>query len=80
MVEAIYALAVAASGPDGRIVQAINRAAANPNPTVRQATIVAVGYLEWPDLEGTLRVLGQDPDQDVQQLAASTLAALHEQG
>jgi hypothetical protein len=65
------------AGPD--LVAALTAAAADPAADVRRATVLATGYLGWPDLLDLLtRLERDDPDPDVREDATSMLQILDE--
>jgi HEAT repeat protein len=73
-----YELAAAAPGDyDPRVVQVLERALESESPDVRRAAIIAMGYLEWPQLRPLLeRVREKDPDPAVHNEARVMLEGL----
>ncbi|WP_253777535.1 HEAT repeat domain-containing protein [Goodfellowiella coeruleoviolacea] len=77
---ALYAAALSASGaPDPSLVDAFRTIARHDgDPGVRQAVVVATGYLPWPELVELVRELGEhDPVDHVRHNASVLLDGLH---
>ncbi len=77
-VQALHYAAIVAAPPDGAAVVALfDQAASSPVDEVREAVILAIGYLGWPDLLPILeRVQQSDPLPRVRQSAARMLEGL----
>jgi hypothetical protein len=76
---ALYAAALAATGePDRSLVEAfLGVARRDEDPGLRQAVVVATGYLPWPELVDLVRELSQnDPVDHVRHNAAVMLEGL----
>jgi hypothetical protein len=79
-IRAVYHLALTATRrSDAYVLDAIASALSNPTPEVRQAAILAVGYVGWPEFRVPLESLRRDdPDVDVRSDAKAMLEAMEE--
>ncbi|MFE2107271.1 hypothetical protein ACFXAF_15550 [Kitasatospora sp. NPDC059463] len=75
---ALYAAALTAEGPEDRaVVEAFAAAARDDDPGIRQAVVVATGYLPWPGLVALVEELGRtDPVDHVRHNARVLLEGL----
>ncbi|MFF2955040.1 HEAT repeat domain-containing protein [Kitasatospora sp. NPDC057965] len=75
---ALYAAALTAEGPEDRsLVEAFAAAARDGDPGIRQAVVVATGYLPWPGLVALVKELSRtDPVDHVRHNARVLLEGL----
>ena len=75
--EAMYRMAVAAGDRvnDG-VVAVIEDAFRSSDPEIRHGAIVAVGYIEWPEMRPVLEAAAEDDDADVRSDARLMLEGL----
>ncbi|MFF2658447.1 hypothetical protein ACFVUH_13885 [Kitasatospora sp. NPDC058032] len=75
---ALYAAALTAEGPEDRsVVEAFAGAARDADPGIRQAVVVATGYLPWPGLVALVEELGRtDPVDHIRHNAGVLLEGL----
>lgn len=76
--QAVHLLALATDPKErASAVEALQSAAADPDPRVRRAVILASTYVGWPELRTLLSALAEDSDESVHrdaQLASEGLA------
>lgn len=73
---ALSRCAVCAREHDGRVAERFERGLAQREPALRFATLQAIGYAEWPELEPLLETAAQDDDEEVAELARELLETL----
>ena len=79
-INAVYdAAIVAPQESEPQLSQAFVKAFEDPEPKVRLAAVLAVGYVEWPELKALLPATAeQDADPDVRFSAAAMISAMEE--
>jgi hypothetical protein len=78
----VYAMALTAPDePDVEVIAELRRAAADPDPGIRQSVVLATAYLGWPDAVALVEDLRRtDPADDIRHNAGITLTGLRKHG